>query len=729
MLLVTPEPGCTVLLTREANNEILDRRVIRVSGTSMELPLPLSERDVPNVFLSAILIRDGQMHQATQELFVPPARQLLNVSVQADKEQYQPGEKAHLRLAAHDWRGRPVTTELSVSVTDASLNYIQKDYAPDIRSYYYGDRRSQSIQGNGSTGIVFNGYLEDNQPKVEFKPHEWLLPEGMGQIADWPGGQPRNYSYWQWGYGYGGYRHGYGGFGGLDYGGTYRGLSSSRFASMDALVDGPSASAGMGMNGPMALAKDEKGDRVDKPGQPGGQFAPVGLRTKFADTAFWTPAVVTNANGEASVDVIWPDNLTQWRAQALGNSTSAQVGTAQTHVTTKKNVLVRLQTPRFFVERDRVVVSGNIHNYLPRAAHIRVRLDLASDNAAITSPSDVPGQKAALGKPETWIDVPTNSEKRVDWVLKIEREGDLRIRLTAQSPAASDATEMSFPVLVHGAERAIAQNGVLREQNQARLAIDLPRERKPGSSELVVQLNPSLAAIMLDALPYLNEYPYGCVEQTVSRFIPSVVTAHTLHDLGYNLEDLKKRATLLAEREQGNDGPAPQAHSPYTYPQGRPGRLRTAHLSRYQTMSHSPVFDTQQLAGMIQQGLSKLAAFQHGDGGWGWWPGDSSDPFMTAYVLYGLQTGKEAGVAVDENMLRRGFDFLKGRFLEDDDLHRMAYEARVLGMDARYRDSIRPLTTGRLFERRERLSAYSKALLALALHEVGDAPQSTRPPA
>jgi Cu(I)/Ag(I) efflux system membrane protein CusA/SilA len=41
---------------------------------------------------------------------------------------------------------------------------------------------------------------------------------------------------------------------------------------------------------------------------------------------------------------------------------------------------------------------------------------------------------------------------------------------------------------------------------------------------------------MVDALPYLADYPYGCTEQTMSRFLPAVVTAKTLKDLGLNPE-------------------------------------------------------------------------------------------------------------------------------------------------------------------------------------------------
>ncbi len=38
-------------------------------------------------------------------------------------------------------------------------------------------------------------------------------------------------------------------------------------------------------------------------------------------------------------------------------------------------------------------------------------------------------------------------------------------------------------------------------------------------------------------------------------------------------------------------------------------------------------------------------AFQHEDGGWGWWETDDSHPFMTAYVVAGLAQAQAAGVA------------------------------------------------------------------------------------
>jgi uncharacterized protein YfaS (alpha-2-macroglobulin family) len=93
---------------------------------------------------------------------------------------------------------------------------------------------------------------------------------------------------------------------------------------------------------------------------------------------------------------------------------------------------------------------------------------------------------------------------------------------------------------------------------------------------------------------------------------------------------------------------------------------------------------------------------------------------MTTYVLYGLQTARAAGWTVPDQNMVPAIQFVKHSFLEGDDLHLMAYEGSVLALDADSRAEIRPLLAGRLFERRERLSPYSQALLATALYRVGE---------
>ncbi len=58
---------------------------------------------------------------------------------------------------------------------------------------------------------------------------------------------------------------------------------------------------------------------------------------------------------------------------------------------------------------------------------------------------------------------------------------------------------------------------------------------------------------MVDALPYLVEYPYGCTEQTLSRFLPTVITQKILLDMQLDLKAIQEKRTNLNAQEIGDD--------------------------------------------------------------------------------------------------------------------------------------------------------------------------------
>jgi uncharacterized protein YfaS (alpha-2-macroglobulin family) len=130
------------------------------------------------------------------------------------------------------------------------------------------------------------------------------------------------------------------------------------------------------------------------------------------------------------------------------------------------------------------------------------------------------------------------------------------------------------------------------------------------------------------------------------------------------------------------------------------------------------------LEAKVRRGLDRLYAFQHGDGGWGWWKDDKSDPFMTAYVVDGLTMASRAGYQVDEWRHAQGRERLSsllnagkndnGNPIDDETRAYMIYAFTESGDgDTRFLDE--------LYGKRNNLGAYGRALLALALHERKDA--------
>ena len=89
------------------------------------------------------------------------------------------------------------------------------------------------------------------------------------------------------------------------------------------------------------------------------------LRSEFADTALWIAALETSKDGIAEAELDMPQNLTTWKIRAWTMGHGTKVGQGEAEVVTNKNLLVRMQAPRFFTETDEVVLSANVHNYLP----------------------------------------------------------------------------------------------------------------------------------------------------------------------------------------------------------------------------------------------------------------------------------------------------------------------------------------------------------------------------
>ncbi len=321
----------------------------------------------------------------------------------------------------------------------------------------------------------------------------------------------------------------------------------------------------------------------------GGGERAVAVRRFFPDTLLWRAHLKTGPDGRAELDMEMPDSLTTWRLTARAVSGDDRFGEARSDAISRKDVILRLSAPRFYTERDEGTVSTIVHSDLPGRREFKVRLEAE-------------GLETAGG--ERTVEAAPGVPARLDWKVRAARPGTAKIRAWATSPAGSDAMEITLPVNPHGFDQHAARARAVRGKWET--VLDLPPEATPGTARLEMTVStPGLAAV-LEALPSLAGYPYGCVEQTMSRFLPSVVAARALKRLGIDNPGLEKELPM-----------------------------------------------------MVEKGLRRLYDFQHEDGGWGWWKHDSTHPFMTAYVVYGLATARAAGFRVNDAVIQAGAERLQ----------------------------------------------------------------------
>jgi uncharacterized protein YfaS (alpha-2-macroglobulin family) len=668
-MIVSDRPDTWVLLTSEAD-AIYDAELLHLEGSVKLVEIPVTEDFIPNVHLTALSADHYQLKMNSLEIIVPPVKKFLNVTITSDKKTYAPQEEGNFEVKVTDQDGNAADAQLTVGITDAAVYYIQNEYAPDIRQFFYGDKRALAIQTQAS--FYQRPYIqlvrsENNElavgdeldrQKQNRRDEGFATGNTMAMDSLQAAGGARNGEM-------------------LDLKKEKSSLNAP--ASVAAKVDSDKDGSNFRARESEARKLEEK---ADSSGGKGGALAEAQVRTDFRSTVIWLPNLVTTQDGKANFQVKFPDSLTTWRATVRAFDANTAIGNITYEVKSKKEMIVRLQAPRFFTERDNVTVSAIVNNYSDQEQKVRVTLESTGINVT--------------DAPVVNITVPAGGEKRVDWKAQAVKAGQAQITVKAQSSTLADAMSRSYPVIAHGIEKFLAQSVVLKNQDETEqvkeMTINIPKERIKESTALRINLSPSMAANLLDALPYLADYPYGCVEQTMSRFLPAVIVRKTLRDLGLSQQDVEAYISDVL-KARGDPQGHPQTRTDTTYSQ----------------------VDT-----MTKDGLKRLYDFQHSDGGWGWWKDGDSDRFMSAYVVWGLSLARDAGVEVNGQTLSRAVDFLQKNLVEEENdpdmlawmLHALAQAKSSSGYEDKHRQ--------RLWDMRDKLNPYSRALFALSEHRRGN---------
>ncbi len=402
----------------------------------------------------------------------------------------------------------------------------------------------------------------------------------------------------------------------------------------------------------------------------GGGYGEGGIfevRQEFVDTPLWEPSVVTDENGQATVSVTLPDNLTTWRLDARAVTTGADgpmlVGQTTFDLLSTKPVLIRPGTPRFFVVGDTATLSAVVNNNSNEDQLTEISLEGT-------------GFRFADGvTPSQMANIPAKGRARITWQVEIldVSSVDLTFYANAGDGAYTDASKPTvsqgqpLPVYKYEVPETVGTAGTLYgpDANSRTEAVVLPRRFNVTQGELSVKVDRSLAAAAIDAMTWLKNYPYYCIEQIISRFLPNAVTLRALNELGV-------------------DDPALEAN----------------------------------LQVQVGYALQRLYAQQKVDGGWGWFPQDESNAIVTAYALIGLVEAQRSGSTIQQDVIDRAAVFVQRSLVTirpQDEPWRINRQAFLLYALART-DHGDMQRTVRLFAEREKMNLYAKAYMAMTFH-------------
>ncbi len=155
VLIVTGKEPASVLVTSEGNG-LYSGQVIKSSGGSVTVDVPIKPEYAPNFYVAAVFIRGNKLYEGSKSLNVPPTQHQLNVQLVPSKPQYQPGEAASYTIKASDAGGKPVAAEFSLGVVDEAIYAIKPDAVGSIMNAFYGRVYSQ-VSTDTSLSYFFNG--------------------------------------------------------------------------------------------------------------------------------------------------------------------------------------------------------------------------------------------------------------------------------------------------------------------------------------------------------------------------------------------------------------------------------------------------------------------------------------------------------------------------------------------------------------------------------------------
>ena len=379
------------------------------------------------------------------------------------------------------------------------------------------------------------------------------------------------------------------------------------------------------------------------------------IRNNFAACAFWNATLLTGPDGRVVARFNAPDSLSQFRVIAVAHTLRHQFGSGECGFRIHKPLMLQPAIPLYANIGDRIWARAIVHNQTDTASQIEVSLELDGKAAFDSGISNKLLQIPAHGSMPVDFPVVFKNAGQSKWIwrAKIKGDGD------TYTDAVQSTVEIGYP------------QPRLREVHLARV--------ESGSTNLFANVNPQLlesegkVCVLIsntrlielrEAAERLLNYPYGCVEQTVSAMLPWLALK--------DFDDILKRAS----RRQLN-----------------------AEIA-------------------VQAGINNLMKMQVGDGGLGYWPGSSSSyPWCSAYGGMALVLARSNGYSVPNKSLEDLLKYLAGQLQstttsrDPEDLAVKCLAFYVLALAGRAEDSMQEA----LLLKKYLLDAESRALLALGI--------------
>ncbi|PWA09821.1 MG2 domain-containing protein [Flavobacterium laiguense] len=403
----------------------------------------------------------------------------------------------------------------------------------------------------------------------------------------------------------------------------------------------------------------------------------VKARTNLSETAFFFPNLKTDSKGKVSFNFTTPEALTAWKLRLMAHNKNAVTGYLEKSVVTQKDLMVIPNFPRFFREKDTIVITTKIANITKEAKTGIAVLQLFD----ATTMQDIDVKTNNTNTIKNFA-IPAYGNTSVSWKIYIpEGLQGVQYKVLAKSGNFSDGEENILPVLTNNTLVTESIPIWVRENSKKEYTFENLKNNtsttlKNHQFTLEYTSNPSWFAIQ--SLPYLMEYEHECSEQTFSRYYANALATEIINSnpkIATVFETWRKNGKLNSKLEANEELKSViLAETPW---------LNDAQSEDEKKKNLALLFDLEKMKNTQEATFAKLKQKQKPSGGFAWFDGSGENEYITRHILAGLGHLRklDKSVTVARNTVEianPGITFIDNKFLENYKLQNQEKDGKLI---------------------------------------------------
>lgn len=259
---------------------------------------------------------------------------------------------------------------------------------------------------------------------------------------------------------------------------------------------------------------------ADRSGGGGGADAGQRLvvRRNFKTVPYYNPAIQVGPSGRVKVRIRLFDDLTTYAIRAVATSGPGRFGFTAKNLQVQLPVMVQSTLPRFVRPGDTLQTGGIARVVRGKAGAATAQIKVSGLTMQTPATKGFTLEKNKATALSFGLSTPLRSKGNVSVQLSVRRIADNK----------GDAFQIKLPVRPDRSRIYLFKERRFRSLAQV-MKLSWPEPIRPGSGRVDILLatrNETIKAAA--AMQYLLQYPYGCIEQQVSRAYPMLVLKDTL---------------------------------------------------------------------------------------------------------------------------------------------------------------------------------------------------------